>query len=491
MTPESLSVKVDTIVSKAEIALNKFAIKAQSELLDQMGILLNKLELDANGLIKQSQANRKILAQAEQYFNKGMKQSGYYESLDGISSTVGNITGANAAYFNTVVEGFKPDAQYIKALQKQTITQAESLLANEGIELMLKQPIANILTQNINTGAAYKDLVNQLKTFITGSPGVDGALQRYSKQIVTDTLFNYNRAYQEAISENTGLNWIKYVGGATFAADNPKKFTTRDFCLSKMGRYYEKSDVERWASGTWAGKRAGTTSSTIFIYAGGYNCRHQIIYVSENAVPQTNKDAKKLMKKAKEVGDEVDNVAKKLATKYKAGLTPLNYKGYDSMVRKANELNGNVFDGFKGHEGVKDAVRTTIITDKKNLENVAADLKKNGITQRQKVQDFTSSSGYRGYLTNVKLSNGVIGEVQINTPEMIFAKEEPAIAKMVIGEQKWNEIQKKTGLEGGLGHKYYEEERVMPKHSPERKEILRKSREYYKNFYYSYPEPWP
>ena len=59
-----------------------------------------------------------------------------------------------------------------------------------------------------------------------------------------------------------------------------------------MGKFYKKEEVEKWANQNWAGKREGTTASTIFIYAGGYNCRHQIIYVSEAAVPSSLKQAK-------------------------------------------------------------------------------------------------------------------------------------------------------------------------------------------------------
>lgn len=503
MTTDQLSARVDTIIAKAEESLGKQVDKTQAALFDQMSIMLNKLELDPNGLILQSANNRKVLAQAETYFDKGMNQSGYYEGLNsGIAGTVGSLTNSNSNYFKTILEGFTPDAHYIKALQKQTISQAESMLANEGIEAMLKQPIMNILNQNVNTSASYSDLVDQLRNFIKGSGDDLGALQRYSKQITTDTLFNYNRALQESVSANAGLNWIKYVGGVTYAPhktkDGKDKFTTRDFCMDKIGKFYEKTDVEKWASKDWAGKRSGTTSSTIFIYAGGYNCRHQIVYVPDGAVPKTNKDAKWLMKQAKDVGNELDDAAQALAKKYSADITPLNLKGYDSIVRKAtDDLKGNVIQGFKHKvtgelEGVKDAVRTTIITDKSNLEKVAADLKAMKMTQRVKVQDFTTSSGYRGYLANVKLSNGTWGEIQINTPEMIFAKEKPADAKFVIGEKKWNEIHKKTGLEGGLGHKYYEEERVLKVTDLAGKEAINaKSRAYYSQFYDSYPEVWP
>lgn len=484
MTPDVLAARVDTIISKTEAALISRAKKTQVELFDQMSVLLNKLTLDEQGNIIQNQANRSILAKSNTYFNKGMGE--YYDSLNSLPNTIANITTQNALYFETVLESFTPSAQYIKSLQTQTVLQAESLLANEGIELALKQPITSILNQNINTSAAYSDLVKQLRTFILGNDQVEGTLLRYSKQIVTDTLFNYNRAMQEAVSANSGLEWTQYIGGAMD--------TSRDFCISKLGGYYPKNEVEKWASQSWAGKRPGTTSSTIFIYAGGYNCRHQIIYVHESVVPQTNKDSRLLMKQAKETGNELQDEAAAIAKKNGAKITPVNYKGYDSMVRKAkDETNGHIFLSKNG-EGIKDSVRTTIITDGKNLKNVAGEVRDLKQTTGLKIQDF-KESGYRGYLATSKLSNGVLGEIQVNTPEMIFAKEQPSVAKLVIGEDKWNAIQKQTGQQGGLGHKYYEEIRVEKAKNPNGSKLIddlnQKSRDYYANFYFSYPTKWP
>lgn len=484
MTPDKLSAKVDTIIESFEARFAKQVDKTQGAIFAELQVLLNRLELNADGTIKQNQANRKILAKADQALERAIKGSGYYSALDTTSSSIGSLTGVNGAYFKTLVDGFSPNAQYIKTLQKQTITQLEDMLANDGLEAVVKAPIRNILNQNINTGASYTDLLKQLRTFVTGDEKVDGKLLRYSKQITTDSLFNYSRGFQEAVSQNTGLEWTQYVGGAVK--------DSRNFCRSRMGGYYKKEDVEKWAKQNWAGKREGTTSSTIFIYAGGYNCRHQIVYVSEAAVPHTNKDAKKLIAKAKESGPELQKMGEDIAKKYGADITPLNLKSYESMVRKANkELKGDI-------SLVKDSARNTIIVGKDNLKEVAKEAGALG-AKGLKTQDL--STGYRGYISNPKLSNGILGEIQINTPEMIYAKEEPAIAKMVIGEDKWNEINKKTGLSGGLGHKYYEEIRDITEtpHIPtgdpikdaKLQDLMQKSRSYYEKFYYSYPEPWP
>lgn len=288
MTPDQLSARVETIVSKAETALGSQVNKTNQALFEQMQILLNRLDLNPDGTIKQNQANRAILAKSEEYFNKAFNQSGYYESLNALPNTIGNITGVNSMYFGAVVEGFTIDSQYIKSLQKQTITQLESLLANEGIDVIMKNPLTDILNQNINSGASITDLTAQLREFILGSDQLEATLLKHAKQITNDTLFNYNRALQEAISQKAGLQFYVYSGGIM---DD-----SREFCVVRAGKYFHKKEVEAWGSLTWTGKRKGTNSSTIFVYAGGYFCKHLLVAVSEATVP------KNVIERAKSLG---------------------------------------------------------------------------------------------------------------------------------------------------------------------------------------------
>ena len=62
---------------------------------------------------------------------------------------------------------------------------------------------------------------------------------------------------------------------------------------------------------------------------------------------------------------------------------------------------------------------------------------------------------------------------------MIYAKESPELAKQLLGEERYNSIASKAGVPGGLGHKYYEEWRVLPFGDPGRDKIEKESRKYY------------
>ena len=202
--------------------------------------------------------------------------------------------------------------------------------------------------------------------------------------------------------------------------------------------------------------------------------------VPTSKINVSKEDVQNVMQKAKEAGGEVDKLGKDLASKYGGVVTPLNYKSEESITRKVdNDYGGNVNE-------LKDSVRNTVIIDnEQGIQSAIKDLADNPNTLRVKVQSADSDPlGYSGTIANVKMSNGLIGEVQLNSAKMIYAKEPAASAKAILGNDKYNQIAKQTGKEGGLGHKFYEEYRILDpkKDAVKMAEIANKSKEYYKNF---------
>lgn len=175
------------------------------------------------------------------------------------------------------------------------------------------------------------------------------------------------------------------------------------------------------------------------------------------------------------VGEEVQGLAESIASRFGGVVTPINYKSFDSISRKCKTEGCTPFD-------LKDTVRNTIIVDADKIEDVLSALEESGVVSRIKRQTPDKFMGYSGNIVNITTSNGMTAEIQVNTAKMIYAKETPAVAKSILGEDVWNKIAKETGLEGGLGHKYYEQFRVLDKTSPKALEIERLSKEYYKNF---------
>lgn len=232
--------------------------------------------------------------------------------------------------------------------------------------------------------------------------------------------------------------------------------------LEQVNIFWEEENVERDESGRFAPKGGGGKSDTTKVIEAG------------------NPELNKLMNKAKEAAPEIDKLSNDIAKKYGAVVTPINLKSEGSIIRKVNTEEGGDL------KQIKDSVRNTIVHEKaSSIEGIITDLSKEKGFVRVKKQDHNSNPlGYSGNIVNIRGKNGVIAEVQVNTPKMIYAKEKPEDAIRILGKTKYDEISKKVGIKGGQGHTYYEQYRVLDpiKDSKKMKEIAKKSRDYYKNF---------
>lgn len=191
-----------------------------------------------------------------------------------------------------------------------------------------------------------------------------------------------------------------------------------------------------------------------------------------------NKQVDIAVLRAHKIGDNVQNIAIHVASKYGAACTTINYKSPESIRRKvmAERSDDPNFTPTK----LKDTARTTIVSKRESIQDIISDLMESKQFQNWKPQE--TELGYTGDIINIRLDNGVIAEIQVNTPNMIYAKESPEVAKAILGDKVWNQINRETGVEGGLGHKFYEEYRVLNPNSKKSKEILEKSRRYYAHF---------
>ncbi len=141
------------------------------------------------------------------------------------------------------------------------------------------------MVQNVNSGGKFSGFIDQVRDYVVGNSEVESRAMSYTRTFIKDTLLTYSRTYQQAVTADLGLQYFLYSGGIMD--------TTRDFCEERSGNYYHKKEIEAWADLEWKGKKKGTTESSIFHFAGGWNCGHQIIPVSDLIVPQDVKDRNK------------------------------------------------------------------------------------------------------------------------------------------------------------------------------------------------------
>jgi len=278
-TPKDVAIQIEAIIEEANLLFSQVVEKAQNSIYNLAVSKLRELDVDPDGYVRQTASNRKIIRAVNKAFDEGLAKSGYYEGLNKFVGTMKALDAVNAGYFEGIgLSAFNADSTLISSLQKQTITTVEGLLMNDGLEVQIKEPLYNMMLQNVNTGGSYSGMVDQMRNYVKGTSEADGKLLRYTKQITQDVLNNYSRSYQAAIGSKLGLEFFQYVGGLM-----PE---SREFCRDRAGDFFHYKEIESWASLDWYGKRMDTTESSIFIYAGGYNCRHIVMPVSTYVVPK-------------------------------------------------------------------------------------------------------------------------------------------------------------------------------------------------------------
>lgn len=273
----NLGEKIEKIIDAAD---NKFleAVRiTQQDLYENLVDLFKKLEVDADGYILNNAANRALFNKSSQIFNQTINQSGYNDAVNEFVGTFSELDLANQDYFSSISDLFKPNRAFITSLQTQTISNLETIILNDGLKANIKTPLMNIISQNVNSGGSYSGFLEQLRANIIGVDN-EGKLLRYSRGILNDALFQYSRAYQQSVTDDLGLEFYLYSGGTTK--------DSRDFCTEHSDQFYHQLEIEAWADEDWQGQIPGTTASSIFMFAGGYNCKHSIIPVDISIVPK-------------------------------------------------------------------------------------------------------------------------------------------------------------------------------------------------------------
>jgi hypothetical protein len=283
MTPEELAEALTQLIAGVEQTFTADVGRVQEALYRRLSGVLKDLSLDADGYILQNAENRAILRKSEGIFDEVIKGRAYQNAIEQSVSAVPDIDALNQSYFETISNTFKPNRVFIKSLQQQVINNINTYLLQDGLQANIKLPLNQVLNQNVNSGGSFSGMLDQLRKFVTGTVN-EGRLMRYTRTYLTDTLFNYSRAYQEAVTADLSLEFYLYLGGLTKGGKGSEG--SRPFCIERAGHYYHKKEIEAWASLEWKGKNPDTTESSIFVYAGGYNCKHSIIPVHVSVVPK-------------------------------------------------------------------------------------------------------------------------------------------------------------------------------------------------------------
>ncbi|WP_277961181.1 hypothetical protein [Pseudomonas sp. RIT-To-2] len=99
---------------------------------------------------------------------------------------------------------------------------------------------------------------------------------------------------------------------------------------------------------------------------------------------------------------------------------------------------------------IKDLARNTIIVDDSKITRVVHDQRALGAKVKV-IYEGSDALGYSGVNSSLMTRAGIAGEIQVNSPAMIYAEEPEALARNLLGNDLYDAIAGQTPAPGGLG----------------------------------------
>lgn len=255
----------------------------QSKISREIQSVVSQLDMEG-GQILNTERNFSLIEGLNQRIKDLIFSDEYEKNLTKFISEFNTQAGLSNEYFQILDSGFEVKPIYEQALlsaQKNAL----SLLSEDAFTQALIIPIKQTLESSITNKVSFSETLTNLRYIIEGDQEIDGRLLSHVKRVAYDSFAASDRSYTNTISVDLGLEFFRYTGG--------RVQETRCFCGERIGKFFHRKEIENWGDGIgvgscgypWQGMNSNTDKATIFIYAGGYNCRHSIAPVSIKSVP--------------------------------------------------------------------------------------------------------------------------------------------------------------------------------------------------------------
>lgn len=257
----------------------------QSDMWATIFKVIKNLDTDPSGNILSNSKNLRTLRELRGNLKSTIVTTQYKKDVEKFLGGFNELKGINDTYYQAIAASkLNANKQLFIEITNSSISATKASLLDSGVTEAIIKPVEALLNQNVTTGGSFTDLTEVLRKEILGDEKTLGKLERYTSQITTDSLNQFNANYNQSVAQNLDLEFYYYNGGI--------KTTTREYCKDNIngGRYFHKKEIEKSANRQWAGKIPSTNSSNILIYRGGFNCGHQWLAVDSLAVPKTARD---------------------------------------------------------------------------------------------------------------------------------------------------------------------------------------------------------
>lgn len=403
---------IKTLDDASEV-FDKVVTKSQMKIYEEAVTLMKGLEVDGQGKVKQTIANLKLLVSIKSKLAAVSNNKEYLAGVGKFLQYFDALQKEQNAYFSanfpqaTLGEQAKKRHEAMKQIAVQNVIDA---LTGDGLKANVTDKVNDILLRAVTTGAKFSNLQEELRAHLIGVDGGTGALSRYATTYATTAISQFTGQNNKLLTQDLGVKWFMYTGST--------KETTREFCehLVKK-RYIHRSefhkilqgDIDGHQCGIYAktglpfGMIEGTNEDNFQVNCGGWNCRHQLVPVSELAVPQELRDKFPDEEPVKAVETKPEPIPE---SAYKADLDA--FTEYLSK-HKSGKVEMNVFDMKVAAEAGDQAKLDALIAEAK------ATIAKNeaSIKQKQEKAKLVKAHGELSVLMNKYDGHSVISAADI------------------------------------------------------------------------------
>lgn len=267
----------------------------QKTVYEELQPLLKELKIK-DGKLLNNIDNLKLIGNLKNKLEKIFLSAAYKNNVQKFIDSFSAVSNLNNNYFSQFNKKYKPK-NTLPIIKQLAVESTINSLIGQGMSSSLIEPINKILTQNITTGGSYANFQEVLRNHILTNETGEGNLQRYTKQITTDAINQYNAQYGETVAQDLQFNWGRYIGS--------NLTTTREFCtLLTAKQWVHKSELPAIIKGNIDGEQCklskttdlpigmipDTNADNFKVRRGGYNCGHQFFWVPDSAVPEDVKN---------------------------------------------------------------------------------------------------------------------------------------------------------------------------------------------------------
>lgn len=261
----------ENLVRRLQSQLTAKVKTEQSALYLRIAGLVNSLETDGQGSVRNTVANLNVQNKVVTQFNQ-FQTAQRGGLLKWVVRAVLKLLGVNRSFFSSDLRADNVHKQAVKRfLLRLGVSNGKivtgSWLDSLGAATSVKVNVMRRMAGAILGGASLKDFSKNLANDFIGKLGL---LERHWNTHASTLMISVDRETQLFYADRLNLNYALYSGTI--------KNNTRPFCKHRAGRIYTRAEVNGWNNQQWAGKIEEADVKSV---AGGYKCRHSFNWITE------------------------------------------------------------------------------------------------------------------------------------------------------------------------------------------------------------------